>query len=185
MLATIVACAVVAQTAAPPKVPKIASVERGAYVESNVGFAFMLNSLDDRTYGFGTLTGVFAGYDVLPILSVGLGAQLLTSSGSVENNPRGDLLWLMPMLSVQFALLTTERNFLWVRGQVGFALGLPAEVGSSEFGGNGPSFAALAGYERFTKLRHFSIGVQGGIVAVTKPGFGIAISVVPTLKYTF
>jgi hypothetical protein len=53
------------------------------------------------------------------------------------------------------------------------------------FNGDGPAFEALVGYEHYTKLRHFSIGITGGVLAVTQPSFGIGITVLPMLKYTF
>ena len=89
------------------------------------------------------------------------------------------------MAELQFAILTTERNFLWIRGGAGFAFGLPAKINDVEYGGNGPAFGGSIGFERFTKLRHFSIGIEAGVLAVTKPAVGIGISLAPTVKYTF
>lgn len=172
----------------PPKLQQVRAVERGLFLETDVGLGIFVTKIANRTYGASLLTGVFAGYDVLPFLSVALGAYVLGAPVSKDANtptPRGDLMFVSPMLQLQLALITTERNFFYVRGDIGFALGLPAKVDNVDYGGNGVAFAGMLGFERYTKLRHFSIGIQAGVLGVTAPGTGIAISVTPTLKYTF
>jgi hypothetical protein len=171
-----------------PKVQAIRAVERGVYVEGDIGMSFIVNKINDRKYGLGILTGVFAGYDFLPILSFSIGAYAMAASisrSSDQPSPQGDLLFVIPMAQLQFALITTERNFLFVRGGGGFAFGLPDKIDGAQYGGNGPAFTGQIGFERYTKLRHFSIGVLAGAMVVTKPDLGIGISVMPTLKYTF
>jgi hypothetical protein len=181
--------ALAAETAsdtAPPEAQQIASVERGGFLETDFGLAFLVNEVDGRSYGPGALLGIYAGYDFLPILSVMLGVQAMVGTGDdTLAGPRGDLVWLSPMLHAQLAILTTERNFLWARAGAGFGFAMPDELGGAAFGGAGPVFSAGIGYERFTKLRHFSIGARAGLEVVTKPAVGIGISILPTLKYTF
>ncbi|MEQ9495362.1 MAG: adventurous gliding motility protein CglE [Deltaproteobacteria bacterium] len=171
-----------------PKVQQIRAVERGGFVQMDVGLTYLVNKIDDRSYGLGMVVGFFGGYDVLPILNVGVGVTAIAAGVQVDDNtppPVGDLLFVIPTLRVQFAVLTTERNFVWIRGDVGFGLGLPGQIDGADYGGNGLAGGIAVGFERFTKLRHFSIGGIVGANVVTKPAVGIGISVIPMVKYTF
>lgn len=180
--------ALAAQQDEGPKVQEIRAVERGAFVESDFGFTFLVNKMEDRSYGLAPVIGLFGGYDVLPILNVGVGVTAIAAGISADENtppPIGDLLYVIPSARIQFAVLTTERNFVWLRADVGFGFGIPGEIDGVEYGGNGLAAAAAVGFERFTKLRHFSIGAVVGAHLVTKPAVGIGISIVPMVKYTF
>ena len=155
-------------------------------MQADVGVAVFVNELDNRRYGPGPQVGVFLGYDILPVLNLGLGVTFW--GGEVDSGaeaPLGDLFYVSPMFRAQVALVTTERNFMWVRGDVGFGFGMPSEIDGVEYAGDGPVFGVTAGFERFTKLRHFAIGIHGGVVFVTEPSLGIGITVTPTIKYTF
>ncbi len=173
-----------------PKTQTIQVVERGVFLESEFGFTAFVATLadapDTREYGAATQIGVFAGYDVLPILSLGLGIRVLATGVSGDlGSVSGDLYYVAPTLSARLAVLTTERNFVWVRADVGLALASPAKIDDIEYGGIGPSGSVMVTYERFTKLRHFSIGVSAGASFVMKPSVGIGITVLPHVKYTF
>ncbi|MCB9653947.1 MAG: adventurous gliding motility protein CglE [Deltaproteobacteria bacterium] len=172
----------------PPKVQQIVAVERGGFVEVDFGAGFIVNKVDDRRYGLSVATSVFAGYDILPILAFSLGVTAWAAPVSDDEStpsPSGDLFFLIPMARLQVALLTTERHFVWVRGGAGFSFGLPDKLDDKSYGGNGPAFSATIGFERFTRLRHFSIGIEAGTLVVTKPSVGIGVFAQPTLKYTF
>ncbi|MCK6550521.1 adventurous gliding motility protein CglE [Myxococcota bacterium] len=186
----------------PGKVQQIRAVERGGFVEADVGLGMFVKSPGTGDYGLSVVTGVYAGYDVLPVLSISIGALALAAPVQVPSAPlpgggqpgpvARDLLYLSPMLQVQLALVTTERNFLYVRGAAGFGFTLPSTLGDAngdgtddDYGGMGPMFGATVGFERFTKLRHFSLGIQAGALIVTKPDLGIGLTLTPTLKYTF
>lgn len=169
----------------PPKAADIQAVERGFFFQLDVGGNLMLTSMDNRSYGFGLLTGLFAGYDITPFVSLSLGAAALVASGSSDNVPGGDLFYLAPMAQLQVAFITTERDFLYVKGGVGFGFALPEQVVGQDFGGGGVVFRGLVGYEHYMRLRHFSLGIQAGVSGVTAPGVGIGLSILPTVKYTF
>jgi hypothetical protein len=186
----------------PPKIQKIQAVERGFFLETDAGISWIVNKLTttdamghgtDHAFGISFLGGAFVGYDILPVLSLAVGAYAMGATVSrdttITGAPQGDLYFIIPMAQLQFALVTTERNFLYVRGGGGFAFGLPNQISYNnmnvDYGGNGPAFAGTIGFERYTKLRHFSIGAQAGAIVVTKPAVGIGVSVTPTLKYTF
>lgn len=190
-----------------PKVQEIAVVERGFFLSSEFGFtAFVATMADDgdqRKYGAATQIGVFAGYDVLPILSLGLGIQALgmgvsgflpvprgadvdpTKLGRDPTRVEGDLYYLAPTATARFAVLTTERDFLWLRADLGFALAFPGSIGGVDYAGPGLTGAFLVGYERFAYLRHFSLGVSAGLSMVSKPALGLGITLLPHVKYTF
>lgn len=176
-----------------PKVQEIKAVERGFFFETDVGVGFIVNPIDDKHYRIpAPIFGLFVGYDIIDILNISVGAELMAASTTYDVSdpgPQGDLLFLIPQLRVQFAVLTTERNFLWIRAHGGFGVGLPGSIEVAgvdmDHGGNGPTFGGSIGFERFTKLRHFSLGAHAGVDFVTQPGFAVAISVLPMVKYTF
>jgi hypothetical protein len=190
-----------ATTEEPRQAEPIRAVERGFFLETDLGLTFLVNKLKDpqnleRRFGLAPVLGLFMGIDILPILSLSIGGIAIAApvSDAMETPaPRGDLLFLAPSAQLQFALITTERNFLYLRGGAGFGFALPEKLGDSnndgeedlDYGGKGPLFMGAVGFERFTKLRHFSIGIHAGAIVVTKPSVGIAATVTPTLKYTF
>ena len=172
----------------PPRVEKVRAVERGWFMQADVGMTVFVNELDNRRYGPGPQVGVFVGYDLLPILNLGVGVAFWGGEVSEDDDippPVGDLFYLIPTVRAQFAVVTTERNYMWLRGDVGFGFGMPSDIDGVDYAGNGPVFGVTAGFERFTKLRHFAIGIHAGVLVVTEPDIGIGITVTPTLKYTF
>jgi hypothetical protein len=171
-----------------PRSQRIEAVERGTFVTADAGLALLAGPIQDRSYGLAPRLGVFVGHDLAPFVNLSLGATALAfgvSSDPATPRPRGDLMVLAPMLRVDFAVLTTERNFVWVRGEGGFAFGLPGELEGQAYGGNGPIFGGGAGFEHFTRLRRFSIGVHAGALVLTRPATAVIVSITPTLKYTF
>ncbi|MEO1337363.1 MAG: adventurous gliding motility protein CglE, partial [Myxococcota bacterium] len=147
-----------------------------------------VNKLDGRRYNPGPQVGIVMGYDILPILSLGVGVAFWGGELSPPDEPappEGDLFFVTPLLRAQVAVFTTERNYVWIRGDVGLGFGFPASIDGVDYGGTGPVIGVTAGFERFTKLRHFAIGVHGGVVVVTEPAVGVGVTITPTLKYTF
>ena len=171
-----------------PRIQELRAVERGLFVETAVGFTVFINELEGRRYGVAPTFGAYLGYDLASIFNIGIGARAAAASGPDDPGtpaPRGDLFFVAPVVKIQLALVTTERNFFWVVGEAGFGFTLPEQIDGVDFGGSGPLFAGALGYEHFTKLRHFSIGLQAGVMVVTEPATGIGVSLMPTLKYTF
>jgi hypothetical protein len=181
------------QAEGPPKVQSIRAVERGGFIETDIGATYIVNKLTingvDHSYGLSLMTGLYFGYDIADVIAISVGATAVAASSDQSINdvmgPTGSLIFLIPMVHVQVAVLTTERNFVYLRGGAGFGFGLPSQIANMDFGGNGPAFEGMIGYEHYTRLRHFSIGIQAGALVVTKPATGIGISLLPTLKYTF
>jgi hypothetical protein len=192
------------------KVEAIRAVERGFFIETAGGVGFIITKIkgpDDvaRKYEIAApLINLFLGYDILDILNISHGATILAASSSPstdangivsEPTPVATLFYLMPQLRVPFAVITTERNFLWIRAHGGFGFALPGKISVAQegaalpvemdHGGNGPVFGGSVGFERFTKLRHFSLGIHAGAEVMTKPGLAVAVSLMPSVKYTF
>ncbi|MEM7676477.1 MAG: hypothetical protein AAF449_10785, partial [Myxococcota bacterium] len=106
----------------PPTTPTIRAVERGLFMQADVGLTVFVNELDGRRYNPGPQVGVVIGYDVLPILSLGAGVAFW--GGEIvppddDTSPRSDLFTVTPLIRAQLAVLTTERNYVWVRGDFG------------------------------------------------------------------
>jgi len=169
----------------PPKTADIAAVERGFFLELDAGGNLFVTKMNGRSYGFGLITGLFAGFDITPFIALSFGVASIVATGSNDNPVRGDLFYLAPMAQLQVAFITTERDFFYAKGGIGFGFGLPDTVAGAEFGGGGVAFRGLLGYERYMRLRHFSLGIQAGVSGVTAPGVGIGISILPMIKYTF
>jgi hypothetical protein len=178
-----------------PKVQQIRAVERGFFISTEGGVGFIVKEINDRKYGIAApIIGLFLGYDILEILNFSVGANVLAASSASDRenpdpDPKGDLLFLMPQVRIQFAVITTERNFFWIQANGGFGIALPGKItvdgNELDHGGNGPIFGGTIGFERFTKLRHFSIGVQAGAEIALKPGLAVAVTLTPMVKYTF
>jgi hypothetical protein len=170
-----------------PKVQAIHAVERGLFLEADFGVTGFVVSQDDETtarkLGGATHISVYGGYDVLPILSLGLGVTGLAAG--VTEGAGGDLFYVAPGVTARLAVLTTERDFLWVRGDVGFGLAFPGKIDGVDHGGAGIVGGVMVGYERFTKLRHLSVGANLGASLVTAPFLAVGITFLPHVKYTF
>lgn len=175
------------ETEGPARVQEIRAVERGFFLETDAGASFIVNEVQGRSFGLGFLTGFYLGYDLTPFLSILAGASATSapSAAAETGGAPNDLFYISPQAALQLAVITSERNFLWVRASGGLALGLPAEVNGVTYGEPGPMFGATVGFERYTKLRHFSVGLQAGATFFLKPEFAVGITVAPLLKYTF
>lgn len=91
----------------PGKVQAIKAVEHGLFVETDIGVGMLVNKLNDRSYGLSIMTGVFLGYDILPILSLSVGGTAMVAPVSRDRmlaGAQGDLLFIMPMLNLQSTL---------------------------------------------------------------------------------
>lgn len=172
-----------AEDAEGPKSQPIHAVERGLYVETNPGLSYMVGDLKGRSYSLSPDISIGLGYDIHPVFNLSVGVTALTlgqQMGKDRSQPLQDLLYLAPMLKASFALITTERNALWVRGEAGFALSSP-----EAFVEHGPIFGLNLGFERYTYLRHFSLGIQAGVRVITQPDLAFLVHLSPVLKYTF
>lgn len=166
-----------------PRAQQIHAVERGLFIEADVGLGYVLGEIEDRKYGLGMGVAVAIGYDIAPVFQISLGLNAYaTGQSDAWSQPRPiyDLLYMGPMLRAQLALLTTERNFFSIRGEVGYAFGRP-----SDHVDDGLNFGGALVFERFTMLRHFSWGIAAGVSVFTEPSTLLSITLTPQVKYTF
>lgn len=171
---------------APGKAQVIEKIERGAFALMEAGPVYLVAPDAAGDYGLEFGASLHVGFDLFPILNLSLGASAVVA-GSSEivggTSVLRDRLYITPSLRAQVALLTTERDFVWVRAEGGLSL---LEASENADGLEvGPSLGGALGYEYFTTLRHFSIGLQAGLTAFLEPDLAYAIFVMPGLKYSF
>jgi hypothetical protein len=182
-----------------PTVP-YREVERGLSLTSDLGavFYFQLPG-EGGTFSSGALIGIEAGYDLTPALELGavvwgqavaapVTYEGITDPAKDPKDARGDFYSLLagPSLRVSFLRFAddngVDRTFVYGRGAAGLALNRP--VGILEE--NGLFGTAALGVEYFTRLRHFSVGIEaGGIGVFVNPGPAWGATVLPHLTYTF
>lgn len=180
--------------------PPYAEVERGFWVASDLGAVFYFD-LPGKGGAFspGALIGIEAGYDLTRYLQLGVvawgqsvGAPVtyegITDPKQDPKDARGDFYSFLagPTLRLSFLHFAddngVDRTFLYGRVAGGLALNRP--VGILEE--NGTFGSAALGVEYFTRLRHFSVGIEaGGIAVFVDPKPALGATVLPHLTYTF
>lgn len=177
-------------------------VERGLWVSSDIGgvFYFQLPGAGgEGQTATGALIGIEAGYDVTRSLQLGLvvwgqsvGAPVtyegITDPALDPKDARGDFYSLLAGPSLRYSFLRfaddngVDRTFLYGRVAGGLALNRP--VGILEE--NGLFGTAAVGVEYFTRLRHFSVGIEAGAIAVdVDPEPALGVTLLPHVTYTF
>jgi hypothetical protein len=172
-------------------------VERGFFLGVQGGVSALLNPPAAegraRPFSWGQMAMVEVGYELLDRFSIGLfvmGATHQTGSrytGFSENQvASGDLTTLVPGATARISVVGipdaqgVQRTFLYARGGIGYASFWPKALlpDADVFVFAGP------GVEYFTRLRHFSIGLEvTGSYLLTKNATGFAIT--PNLRYAF
>lgn len=170
-------------------------IERGFYVGVTGGPWFLVNppaSSGPRPFSPGQMAQVEAGLDLGDRLSLGLfvmGSANRAGSdytGKSAGLASGDFSAFTPGAVVRANLLGfndsqgIRRTWLYVRAGAGFSLYSPKVLLPDPdvlvFGG--------AGVEYYTRLRHFSIGLElSGALLVPSSTFGFAVT--PSLRYAF
>jgi len=188
-----------AQAAAPAK-PRLNEVERGFWVGSSVGAVFYptLPGAGGDGLASGALVGVEAGVDILPVLQLGVlvwgqavGADVeyrgITDPELDPKGARGDFQSMLAGASLRFSFLRfaddngIDRTFVYARAAGGAAVSRPVGVV-----GDGIWFGGGLGVEYFTRLRHFSVGLEvDGLGMQTDEGEAMGFAVLPRIAYTF
>ena len=170
-----------------PRKAKIRPVERGLFSEVNVGLTQMITSPEAGNFSSGVGVSTYLGYDVSPVFSVLIGADVISASGQGETLvAQSDGLWLIPTLQMQLALVTTLRHFVWARAGAGWSFVEPSEIEGVKVAGEpGLTVGASMSYEYHTRLRRFAVGARLGAVALGGSDWAIAAQVLPYLRYTF
>lgn len=173
-------------------------VERGLYFGLFGGPAFIVNAPTPEgggPFSTGLSAQLEVGYDFGERLSVGAfllgafhraGSDYLGYSAGTETPASGDFSLLVPGLAARAHLVgfsdsqQVKRTWFYVRGGAGYALFSPKQLlpDSDILVFAGP------GVEYYTRLRHFSVGIElTGSLLVSSGTFGFALS--PNLRYAF
>lgn len=174
-------------------------VERGFWVGTDVGAViyFQLPG-EGSSAASGALMGFQVGYDLLPSLQLSAVAWGQAVGADVEykgvvdpvrdpRGARGDFQSLLLGGSLKWSFLRFDdengigRTWLYARGGGGSALSRPEGVVA-----DGTWASGALGVEYFTRLRHFSVGLETGWLGLfTEDGAAHGVSILPRLKYTF
>jgi hypothetical protein len=194
-LGTVLLPALALAQAAPTRDKEAVSfneIERGFFVGVNGGYQFMLEAPGGGPFSPGQQVAVEVGLEIgervaIAVFALGqtnrAGAEYL---GKSQGTASGDFFTLVPGASARFNLVGfndvqgAKRTWLYLRGGAGLAMFSPKTLlpDSDIFG-----FAG-AGVEYFTRLRHFSVGLEvTGTTLVSSGTFGLAVT--PNLRYAF
>lgn len=195
------------------KAPTYNEIERGFHIGINAGPFFMINAPtgvpDDsgcrpeeitarnnrgRPFSIGQSAQVELGYDFGERVSAGLSLTSTAHKTSADflgfskctAPASGDFSVLIPGLTLRVNLVGfndsqgVKRTWIYVRGGGGFALFAPAIM----FPSPNVFINAGVGVQYFTRLRHFSIGLEatGNFFALTGT---IGFAITPSLRYAF
>jgi hypothetical protein len=170
-------------------------IERGLYFSVGGGPFFLVNppaSQGPRPFSSGQMAQVEVGYDIGERLSVGLfvmgaanraGSDYIGNSGGAAS---GDFSSLVPGATLRAHLVgfadsqEVKRTFIYARAGAGLALFSPKLLlpDSDILVFAGP------GVEYYTRLRHFSVGIEvTGSYLVSSGSVGFAVT--PNLRYAF
>jgi len=199
-LATLAAGPAAAQAKAEPAKVTYREVERGAWVGSNLGAVYFFDLPGEgAAASWGSVVGVEAGVDLgkwvqLGVVawgqSVGAPADFkgITDDELDPKRSRGDFQSLLVGGSLRVAFLGVpdenglDRTFVYGRLAGGVSLSRPVGVIDEQ----GTFAAAGLGVEYFTRLRHFSVGLElQGMGLIGESGNALGVAMLPHLKYTF
>jgi len=185
-----------AQAAGDKPADNYQEIERGLYFSVLGGPSFIVNPPADtsspRPFAAGQMASVEVGVDLGERLSLGLfvmGASNRAGSeytGYSNGAASGDFSTLVPGAVARAHLVgfadaqEVKRTWFYARGGVGYALFSPKQLLPD------PDILVFLGpgVEYYTRLRHFSIGVEvTGSFLVKSQSFGFALT--PNLRYAF
>ena len=173
-------------------------VERGFFLGVEGGVSALMNPPAEagrpQPMSWGQMALVEVGYELLDRVSLALfvmGATNRASSDYTGFSPNqvasGDFTTLVPGATARISLVGfpdsqgVQRIFFYLRGGIGVASFFPKALLPYSYG---YAFAG-PGVEYFTRLRHFSIGLEvtGSALLGATPSTGFAIT--PNLRYAF
>jgi len=168
-------------------------VERGVFLGARAGPSFLIQAPYQGPFSPGQQAGVEAGVDLGNLLSVAVGVSFSANRAdgtytgkNASGAASGDYSMIVPSASLKVNLVGlndgqgVQRTFFYVRGGAGYVLFTPKVLlpDSDILVFAGP------GVEYYTRLRHFSIGLEvTGSYLLTAASFGFAV--MPSLRYAF
>jgi hypothetical protein len=184
-----------AQAAGDRPAENFEEIERGLYFSVLGGPSFIVNppaASGPRPFSFGQMAQVEVGVDLGERLSLGLfilgasnrvGTEYIGNSGGTAS---GDFSTLVPGAAVRAHLVDfadsqeVKRTWIYARAGAGYAIFSPKQLLPD------PDILVFLGpgVEYYTRLRHFSIGIEvTGNFLVKSQSFGFAVT--PNLRYAF
>ncbi|HZH02522.1 MAG TPA: adventurous gliding motility protein CglE [Myxococcaceae bacterium] len=170
-------------------------IERGFYFAASGGPFFFLKPPADRgprPFSSGQMARLEMGFDIGERLSVGVFGMFTANRagsdylGEGTGSASGDFSMLVPGATARFSFVglndaqQVKRTWFYVRAGAGYALFRPKALLPD------PDILVFAGpgVEYYTRLRHFSVGVEvTGSLLVSSSSFAVAVT--PNLKYAF
>ncbi|HTS83425.1 MAG TPA: adventurous gliding motility protein CglE [Myxococcaceae bacterium] len=194
-----------AQTAAPilaSTEPPVDEIERGVFFGVDIGPAFLTGapapSGGNSPFSSGATLRLEVGYDIGRFVSLSVFFAGTSYSANADyvgysgGNASGDFSDIAAGLAVRWNFLGfadsqgVQRTWLYLKGAAGFALLKPNALFSSDPTNSYGSILVFGGpgLQYYTRLRHFSVGVEIVGSYLLKPkSFGFAIT--PNLRYAF
>lgn len=184
-----------AQAAGDRPAETFEEIERGIYFSVLGGPFFIVNppaSSGPRPFSPGQMAQVEVGVDIGERLSLGVFAMAASNragseyTGNSGGAASGDFSMLVPGAVARFQLVgladaqDVQRTWIYLRGGAGYALFRPQQLLPD------PDILVFAGpgLEYYTRLRHFSVGIEvTGSFFVKSQSFGFAVT--PNLRYAF
>jgi hypothetical protein len=172
-------------------------IERGLYFAVNAGLNVVLNPPANANTPHpatsGELVELEVGADLSPRFTLSAfvrSSQQQEDSSyqgqSVSGSAFGDFTMIVPGVSARFKPFGFEdsqqvtRTWFYIRGGLGYAIFSPkALLPNSDI-----LVFAGPGIEYYTRLRHFSIGVEAVVSLLAKSG-SVGFAVTPNLRYAF
>ncbi len=175
-------------------------IERGVWIGSNAGAIFFFDLPGEgSSSATGSLMGIEAGFDLGRFVQLGVVAwgqsvgapadyKGITDDSLDPKRARGDFQSLMLGGTLRLAFLRwqddngLDRTFLYARLAGGATLSRPVGILDEQ----GTFASAGLGVEYFTRLRHFSVGLEvDGMALMGDVGTAMGVAVLPHVKYTF
>lgn len=199
IVAALLPMAALAQEAAPPlqqdpRAPRFNDVERGFFTGFEVGYLTLFKTPTANTARFpfagagggrsdGFVVATTVGYDVTRRFALAVYAMGAESRASVSY---GGFSVLSIGADARVALMGSrdanevERFYLYLHGRGGYLTTYPDGL----LGTNDAYVAGGPGFEYFTRLRHFSVGLAADVAYLPKAKTA-GLAVTPTVRYTF
>lgn len=184
--------AAASETTEDKKPTKFEEIERGFHIDAQIGALVLFSPKNQANGGVspGLTIDVGMGYDITDSVSLDLffmGSNIATPSGFVsENGMQGDISAFTIGLMGSYAFWGRPDdngvNRLFLDGHVGAGASImrPKDIYESmDF-----MIRAGVGLEYFTRLRHFSVGVDLDFTFFVK-NLGAGILIMPNMKYAF
>ncbi|MCK5687773.1 adventurous gliding motility protein CglE [Myxococcota bacterium] len=164
---------------------------RGLYIQMNIGPGYMVlnRTMDDPAFsltneteglGIGSTVAFTLGYDVSDVFAIQFLGGMSFASTRRDDRMR-DLIWMYGGVGARYALHFSER-FHWVTS-LGGVFGKADDVVDEAVGA--PALLFNTGFEYYVHVRHFSVGVDLGVLAALAADDRVFLNATPYLKYTF